>query len=128
VIAGVGIDVVDVRRIATLLSSKGERAWQRLLTDGERRYCAGKTRPETHVAARVAAKEAAFKALSGTEAARGIGWREIEVCTDAHGRPRLVLHGRAAARAAELQVNHHWLSLTHSDSVAAAVVVLEARE
>jgi holo-[acyl-carrier protein] synthase len=128
VIAGVGIDVVDVARVAAMLASRGARVLERLLTDGERRYCGSKARPETHVAARVAAKEAAFKALSGTESARGIGWKEIEVCTDAHGRPRLVLHGRAAERAAELRVNHHWLSLTHSDSVAAAVVVLEVGE
>lgn len=127
-IAGVGIDVVDVARIKALLSSKGERVLERLLTEEERRYCAPKPRPEQHIAARVAAKEAAFKALSGSEAARGIGWREIEVRTEDDGRPRLVLHGRAEQRATELRVNHHWLSLTHGDTVAAAVVVLESRE
>lgn len=127
-IAGVGIDVVDVERIKALLASKGQRVLERLLTEEERRYCAAKARPEQHIAVRVAAKEAAFKALSGSEFARGIGWREIEVRTDDDGRPRLVLYGRAEQRAAELRVNHHWLSLTHGDSVAAAVVVLEIRE
>ena len=127
-IAGVGIDVVDVERIKALLASKGQRVLERLLTEEERRYCAAKARPEQHIAVRVAAKEAAFKALSGSEFARGIGWREIEVRTDDDGRPRLVLYGRAEQRAAELRVNHHWLSLTHGDTVAAAVVVLETRE
>lgn len=127
-IAGVGIDVVDVARIKALLASRGARVLTRLLTDEERRYCAPKPRPEQHVAVRVAAKEAAFKALSGSDTARGIGWREIEVRTDDDGRPHLLLHGRAEQRAAELRVNHHWLSLTHGDTVAAAVVVLEIRE
>jgi len=127
-IAGVGIDVVDVARIRALLADKGERVLERLLTEEERRYCARKSRPEQHIAVRVAAKEAVFKALSGSASARGIGWREIEVRTDDDGRPRLLLHGRAEQRAAELRVNHHWLSLTHGDTVAAAVVVLEIRE
>lgn len=127
-IAGIGIDVVDVTRIETLMASRGDRVLERILTEEERRYCVAKARPHQHVAVRVAAKEAAFKALSGSEAARGIGWREIEVRSDDDGRPRLVLHGRAAQRAAELRVNHHWLSLTHGDTVAAAVVVLEIRE
>ncbi|HSA54413.1 MAG TPA: holo-ACP synthase [Gemmatimonadaceae bacterium] len=127
-IAGVGIDVVDVARIKALLDAKGERVLERLLTEEERRYCARKPRPEQHIAVRVAAKEAVFKALSGAPSARGIGWREIEVRTDDDGRPRLLLHGRAGQRAAELRVNHHWLSLTHGDTVAAAVVVLETRE
>ena len=127
-IAGVGIDLVEVARIKALLATRGERLLARLLTEEERRYCAPKARPEQHIAVRVAAKEAAFKALSGSDGARAIGWQEIEVRPDDDGRPRLVLHGRAEQRAAELRVTHHWLSLTHGDTVAAAVVVLEIRE
>jgi holo-[acyl-carrier protein] synthase len=75
---------------------------------------------------RVAAKEAAFKALSGSDDARLIGWREIEVRTGDHGRPELVLHGRASRRAEELGVSRFWVSLTHDHTTAAAMVVLEA--
>jgi len=127
-IAGVGLDVVDVQRVGTLLADKGERALARLFTDEERRYCEGKAGRVRHYAARVAAKEAAFKALSGSDAARAIGWREIEVCVDAHGRPGVALHGRAAERAEEIGVTRVWVTLTHAATVAAAVVVLEARE
>jgi holo-[acyl-carrier protein] synthase len=126
-IAGVGIDVVHVERVQDLLRAKGDRALRRLFTDGEQRYCATKAHPERHYAVRLAAKEAAFKALSGTDDARGIGWREIEVRTGTHGRPELLLHGRAARRAAELQVASLWISLTHDHTTAAAVVVLEVR-
>ena len=74
----------------------------------------------------LAAKEAAFKALSGTEEARGIGWREIEVERAADGRPCLTCHGRAAARIAELAVRRVHLTMTHTTTTAAAVVVLES--
>lgn len=124
-IAGIGVDAVDIARVAAFVNSKGERAMRRVLTDDEVRYCQGKADVARHVAARIAAKEAAFKALSGSDGARAIGWREIEVLSDHNGRPSLALHGRASMRARELGVARHWLSLTHSDTVAIAFVVLE---
>ena len=82
--------------------------------------------PARHFAVRVAAKEAAFKALSGTQEARAIGWREMEVELDEIGRPSLRLHGRASARAKELGVAKSWISLSHGDDLATAFVVLES--
>jgi holo-[acyl-carrier protein] synthase len=127
VIVGVGVDVVEIARVRRILAGKGGDFLARVLTPGERAYCESKVMPEPHVAARIAAKEAAFKALSGTDQARGIGWRELEVVLDGHGRPSMRLHGRAGDRAAELGVTDTWVSLTHSGNVAAAVVVLEVR-
>lgn len=127
-IAGVGLDVVEVHRVKSLIAARGERALARLFSDGERLYCESKAVPERHFAVRIAAKEAAFKALSGSDEARAIGWREIEVRIDGHGRPELVLHDRAARRAEELSVRRTWLTLTHGETVAAAVVVLESGE
>lgn len=123
-IAGIGIDLVDIARVDRLLDAKGERALRRLFTADEVAYALARPLPAQHLAARLAAKEAAFKALSGSSLARGIGWREIEVVrTDE--RPTLLLHGRAADRAAELGVTSIWLSLTHSATTAGAMVVLE---
>jgi holo-[acyl-carrier protein] synthase len=127
VIGGLGLDVVEIERVRRLLANKGERALVRLFTSGERRYCESKPDPVRHFAVRIAAKEAAFKALSGTAQARAIGWREIEVRVDAAGCPAVELHGAAARRATQLDVFHVWLSLSHTDAVAAAVVVLEVR-
>lgn len=124
-ILGVGVDVVEISRVRTLLASKGTRALDRLFTAGEQGYCEGMANPARHYAVRIAAKEAAFKALSGTDDARGIGWREMEVQLDEFGRPSLVFHGRAQARAAELRVGKAWVSLSHADDVATAFVVLE---
>lgn len=124
-IAGIGIDLVDIARVDRLLDAKGERALRRLFTADEVAYALARPHPAQHLAARLAAKEAAFKALSGNSLARGIGWKEIEVIRD-DIRPTLALHGRAAERATELGVTSVWLSLTHSATTAGAVVVLEA--
>ncbi|MDX2184866.1 MAG: holo-ACP synthase [Gemmatimonadaceae bacterium] len=124
-IAGIGMDLVDIRRIAEMLAQHGERAKARLFSDGERAYADAHAVPAQHYAARFAAKEACYKALAGTEDARAIGWRDIEVVRDAHGIPSLRLHGRAAARAEAMGVTRLHLTLTHADGVAGAMVVAE---
>jgi holo-[acyl-carrier protein] synthase len=124
-IIGIGIDLVEVVRIERLLARKGERARRRIFTDAELAYCDRRADPVRSLAARVAAKEAAFKALAGSEGARAIAWRELEVTNGSDGRPTLRLHGAAAARAAALGVTRSWTTLTHSATAAAAVVVLE---
>jgi holo-[acyl-carrier protein] synthase len=125
VIAGIGVDLVDIARVNKLLDAKGERALRRLFTAEEVAYALSRPLPAQHLAARLAAKEAAFKALSGNALARGIGWQEIEVVRG-ELRPTLALHGRAAERAAELGVTTIWVSLTHTATTAGAMVVLEA--
>jgi holo-[acyl-carrier protein] synthase len=124
-IVGIGMDLVHIARVERLLSSKGQRALERLFTEGERSYALARIEPARHLAARVAAKEAAFKALSGTASAHAISWREMEVMIGAHGRPELVLHGLARERAEQLAIVRTWLSMTHDGLTAAAVVVLE---
>src|SRR5207302_917982 len=89
------------------------------------------SRPDvaTHVAVRLAAKEAVYKALQGSQAARGIGWRDIEVTRAPDGRPDVSLSGSATARARELGVQRVLLSLTHTHLAAIAVAeVDEARQ
>ena len=125
-IIGVGVDLVEISRVRSMIASQGERALLRLFTESEREYCEAMANPARHLAVRVAAKEAAFKALSGTDEARGIGWREMEVELDHIGRPSLRLHGRASVRARELGVSRSWISLSHGDDLATAFVVLES--
>ena len=122
---GVGVDLVEVSRVAAIIADKGARVFERLLTPDERAYCESRPDPATHVAVRLAAKEAVYKALQGTPAARGIGWREIEVTRGADGRPDVRLAGSAARRARELGVRQVLLSLSHTHQAAGAVVVLE---
>lgn len=127
-ICGMGLDLVDIDRVARLLARHPDRARRRLFTAGERRYCDRRSEPARHFAARFAAKEAGYKALSGSEEARHIHWLEIEVSNSPlDGRPTLLLHGAAAKRAAFLGVISAHITLTHSGLVAAAIVVLERK-
>ena len=125
-IVGLGMDLVDIARIQKLLDDKGDRAMKRLFTEGEAAYALKRAEPARHLAARFAAKEAAYKALAGTVEARGVSWLDIEVASEWDGRPTLLLHGRASARAAELRVARAHLTLTHAETIAGAVVVLES--
>ena len=124
-ILGIGIDLVDVARARRLLDAKGERALERLCTPGEAAYVRAHPAAAPSFAARLAAKEATYKALAGTEQARAIGWRDIEVERAEDGKPSLLLHGLAKERAATLGVRHVHISLTHTDTSAGAVVILE---
>src|SRR5262245_47461177 len=124
-IVGIGVDAVEIERIERMRSTWGERLLTRLFTDGELAYLSTKAFPAQHMAVRLAAKEAAYKALSGNDIARAIGWREIEVFTRADGAPQLRLHGRAKARFTELEGAAVHVTLTHSQATAVAVVIVE---
>ncbi len=127
-ILGLGFDLVEIERVERLIANKGARALDRLFSADEVAYAMARARPAMHLAARLAAKEATFKALTGTDDARLIGWRDAEVVPrDGHG-PILRLTGRAEARAAELGVRRTLLTLTHTDTTAGAVVILSAGE
>jgi holo-[acyl-carrier protein] synthase len=121
---GVGIDLVDVPRVAKMLQRFGDRALHRILTAREIAYVTSMARPETHVAARIAAKEAVFKALQVFPGADAVSWHHIEVVRLDGGRPAIALHGLAA----ELARTHGpWtihLSLSHADLTAGAVAIL----
>jgi holo-[acyl-carrier protein] synthase len=124
-IVGIGIDLVEVERMRRLLERKGARALTRLFTEGERSYAATHPEPARQLAARAAAKEAAFKALSGSDLARAIGWRELEVVSRKGAAPILLLHGRALQRSTELGLSRVLLTMTHTETTAAAFVVAE---
>jgi len=113
---GVGIDVVDVRRLAAALERTPSLA-QRLFTDGER------DRPVESLAARFAAKEAVAKALG---APGGLRWRDAEVVRAESGRPGLHVHGTVAEEAKAQGIRTWHLSLAHDGGVATAIVVAES--
>lgn len=124
-IVGTGIDLVEIPRIRQSFERFGDRFLNRVFTPAEQAYCLGKRNSAESLAARFAAKEAAAKAL-GTGISRGVHWLQIEVVRDPGGKPSLRFHGRAAEIAARLGVANAALSLTHTDSLALASVVLEA--
>ena len=123
-VIGVGIDLVDLARVGRMLEAKGQHALRRLFTEAEREYLAGRPDPTGHAAARIAAKEAVYKAMQTLPGARAIGWREIEVTRDEDGRPAIRLHGVAARLADAVGGVAIQVSLTHSPTAAGAVAVV----
>jgi holo-[acyl-carrier protein] synthase len=127
-VLGVGIDLVELARVRRILGRRREQAMAKFLSESERTYVESRTDPVPHIAARIAAKEAVYKALQALPGCRGVGWREIEVWRDDAGKPSVVLNGLAAsAVAAHGPIQVH-LSLTHTHLTACAVAVLERRE
>lgn len=113
---GIGIDVIEVRRIERLLR-RLPSAYRRLFSDQERLYADSFSDPYPRYAARFAAKEAVGKAL-------GIGiigfvWREIEVLSG--GKPEILLHGHVAERARLMGVSRVDVSLSHTGGSAYAI-------
>jgi holo-[acyl-carrier protein] synthase len=119
------VDAVDIDRIERMLDTYSDRMLKRLFTEHEVEFLSSKARPAQHLAVRLAAKEAAYKALSGNDLARGISWRDIEVFSRGDGSPELRLHGIAATRFKELEATSVHVSLTHSQATAVAVVIVE---
>ena len=124
-IIGLGVDLVDIARARRMCELYGDRIFARVCTPGETEYITSHADGAQHLAVRLAAKEAGFKALAGSDDARAIGWKEIEVVGTPGGPPRLVFHGRARARAHELGVTNALVSLSHGDAIAIAVVLLQ---
>jgi holo-[acyl-carrier protein] synthase len=120
-IVGLGIDIVDLDVFRGRLD---DALIDELYLPAEAAYCRTQVRFWENFAARLAAKEAAFKAL-GAGLAQGLRFRDVEVVRGPSGAVELALHGAAAARAAEVGARRLFVSLTHSREAAAAVVVAE---
>ncbi len=123
-VVAVGLDVVELPRARELFERHGIRILDRTLTSAEREYVLSLGDPVPAFAARLAAKEAVYKALQVLQNARGVGWREIGVLRRPDGRPEVELFGRASELVRPPLRLH--ISLSHSRDVAAAVVILES--
>ncbi len=121
-IIGLGLDATDIDRIAATIERYGERFLHRIFTEGEVAYCMRRRVPSIHFAGRFASKEAAMKAL-GTGHSQGVLWRDIEVVRRG-GPPQLQLRGGAATRFAAIGGRSSLLTITHSDELALAQVLI----
>ncbi|MEO6941141.1 MAG: holo-ACP synthase [Candidatus Kapaibacterium sp.] len=128
-IFGIGIDTIEVPRIAKSIATYGDQFVLRIFSAGEIAYSAKRPHAAEHFAARFAAKEAFAKAL-GTGVRRGFTWKEVSVSHEMSGKPFIALEGRMVARAkqvigAEFRIQ---LSLTHTKEIAEAIVTIELVE
>jgi holo-[acyl-carrier protein] synthase len=123
-ILGLGTDLVELERLAEALGRRGDTLLERLFTARERAALQGDPQLVRRAAARFAAKEAALKAL-GTGWGQGLSWHDIEVLGGRGQPPSLELGGAALERLRRLGASRAHVTLTHTERLAAATVVLE---
>lgn len=123
-IVGLGSDIVEVERIRRLVRS--EAFLNKVYTEGERLYCDSTADPALSYAARFAAKEAVSKAL-GTGFGEHCALLDVEVVRNGQGAPGVVLRGAAAELACSMGITDWLLSLSHTDGMALATALAQAR-
>jgi len=126
-IYGIGVDLVEIRRIDAALRRWGNRFVERIFTDTEARFCWKKAYPPSSFALRFAAKEAFSKAL-GTGMRRGLRWRDIEVFHHPGGRPGLKLRGTSFEICREEKINRIHVTLSDEGQYGMATVILEEKD
>lgn len=119
-VLGIGTDLVDIDRFRVVLHRTPGIA-QRLFRPDELAYAESAPDPSARLAVRFAAKEATLKSFGvGLGAMR---MADIEVVKYPDGRPEIRLHGTAAELADNRGVVRLLCSLSHTDTLAQAVVV-----
>jgi len=124
VIRGLGVDSIELQRIARVYGEYDERFLNRIFAPEEREYALRFEDPVPRLAARFAAKEACMKAL-GTGWSHGVRWRDIVVVNERSGRPVMKLLGKARDVAESLSVTKIHMTITHNRDYATALVILE---
>ncbi|MBS0184766.1 MAG: holo-ACP synthase [Proteobacteria bacterium] len=129
-ILGIGSDLVDTKRIESLLKTFNQRFKNRVFTPQEQAYCEAQHYTASSYAKRFAAKEACAKAL-GLGFQNGVRWIDIEVLNNAQGKPSLTLKGKALLHLTDLLKDlpkgakpHLNLSLCDEGFLAHAFVVI----
>jgi holo-[acyl-carrier protein] synthase len=123
-IYGIGVDLVNIKRVERVMERWGDRFVGRVFTSEEREFCFKRAYPASAFALRFAAKEAFSKAL-GFGMRRGIRWRDIEIFHHPGGQPYFKLHGRSSDICRGEKITSYHLSLSDEGEYGVAMVVLE---
>ena len=113
-----GTDIIEIERIKESIKDLGEKFLNRIYTQKEIEYCENKKGQKyQHYAARFAAKEAIFKAISKELKDKyEIGWKDMEILNDEQGRPQVKIRG--------VQKENIDISISHCKEYAVAMVVM----
>jgi holo-[acyl-carrier protein] synthase len=122
-IFGIGTDLTEVERVAEKLEKK--TGFKELVfSPDEIIYCEAKANKYEHYAARFAAKESFFKAI-GTGWRNGTAFNEIEIYNDALGKPEIRFLGNTGKTVAAFRLGKIFVSMSHSKTMASAIVIIE---
>lgn len=116
-IKGIGTDIVSIKRFSSAMDKWGDKITSRLFTSKELDYCNSKKHPATHLAARFAAKEALYKALSGVRDAP-VKFNNMEVLNDSSGKPSMKVEG-----VEDLEI---LVTMSHEKEFATSTVIIQS--
>ncbi len=125
-IAGIGVDLATISRIAKVHARFGERFARRFLHESELAAYHSHEQPERFLTKRFAVKEAAVKAL-GTGERQGVLLKDFYLQHDELGKPLLRVSGKARQLCEARGIEGFWVSLSDEGDTVAAFVVLEHR-
>ncbi len=119
-----GTDIIEINRVKKAIEETEKKFCGRVYTQDEIEYCESKNAQKyQHYAARFAAKEAVFKALSATlDSKYDIEWKDIEIKNDDYGRPYIKLNEKFTEAIENIDI-----SISHCKEYAVASVVLIER-
>lgn len=121
-IVGIGIDLIDIERIAKSIDS--EVYLRKVFTQAEIEECQSVSNSTERFAGKFAAKEAFMKAI-GKGIRQGVWFTQIEVLNEESGAPYIRVSDEVKTPMLELSVKRVHVSVTHTKSAAAAIVILE---
>jgi holo-[acyl-carrier protein] synthase len=124
-VKGMGVDVVEVERIANIINKYGDLFLSKVFTEKEISWCNKKAYPAVHFAGRWASKEAFYKALPSVCQPHS-SWKSIEIIPDKDGKPQIMVCSEMLAAMMEREeiIKIH-LSISHERSLCTSVVLLE---
>lgn len=125
-IIGIGVDIQAVNSVEESLAEQGDNWLAVLLTEREMEHLKSHPKGVESIAGRIAAKEAAIKALE-VHTTDEIDWLDFEITNAESGKPELVVTGNAKKKIDRLGATTIWVSISHSEEYAVAQVILESR-
>ena len=125
-IKGVGVDIVNIKRMESAVGRWGRRFLERVFTGEEIDSCYRKAQPYASLAVRFAAKEAFIKAVGFLKDGKTkITFRDIEIVNRASGAPEIKKAGRLAAALSDSGIENIHLSLSHEKEYGIAMILIE---
>jgi len=124
-VKGIGVDLVEIRRIEECIGRHGDHFLEKVFTASEISYCKSKNQPAVHFAGRWAAKEALFKALP-LECQAAVSWKSVQTGSSDSGSPEIDVCGAELSRlTSKAGITRFHCSISHERSLCAAFVVAE---
>ena len=125
-IFGIGVDLVNAKRIQLLYQKYGDRFPKRILDDDEMQLFENSKNKERYLCNAFAGKEAAVKAL-GTGFSQGVHWKDFGLSRKSSGQPQLHYTKKIKEKFNSLGISSSYISISDEDPWSIAMVVLETK-